>query len=213
MEILKGVELFGGTNRDSNTYVIDGEIIVDTGTGLFFPQTKKEIESRVDVSKLRMIVNTHCHFDHSGGNKKFRDWLKAEIAVHKDDRKAVETGTDTMAEMFEETARSITVDRSLRHGDKLKTENFTLEVIHTPGHTAGSICLYEKNRRVLISGDTVFSDGIGRTDLPSGSRHALSESLQKISSLSLVYLLPGHGTPKVRGIDFLLKQMIAYSEI
>ncbi len=213
MEILKGVKLFGGANSDSNTYVIDGEIIIDTGTGLFFSQTKKEIESTVDASKIRMIVNTHCHFDHTGGNKKFRDWLKAEIAVHKDDRKAVETGTGTMAEMFEETARSITVDRSLKHGDKLKTENFTLEVIHTPGHTAGSICLYEKNRRMLISGDTVFSDGIGRTDLPSGNRHALSESLQKISSLSLVYLLPGHGTPKVRGIDFLLKQMIAYSEI
>ena len=210
MEILKGVELFGGIGSDSNTYVIDGEIIVDTGTGSYFPSVKREIEGRGHSSNL--IINTHCHFDHSGGNKKFRDWLKAEIAVHKDDKDAVEGGTGTLSEMFGEKSRIITVDRALGDGDRIKTENFRLEVIHTPGHTAGSICLYEKNSRVLISGDTLFSDGIGRTDLPSGSSKALYESLKKLSRLDILYLLPGHGTPKIRGIDFLLKQMMVFSE-
>jgi hydroxyacylglutathione hydrolase len=213
MKVLRGVEIFGGMGNDSNTYILDNEIIVDTGTGSFFPQVKKDIENRVSTKNIHTIVNTHCHFDHSGGNKKFRDWLKAEVAVHTTDKKAVETGLGTMAEMFGETARTMTVDKSLENKEKLKTENFVFEVLHTPGHTAGSICLYEKNYKILVSGDTIFSDGVGRTDLPSGSKKDLQESLKKLSKTEIFYLLPGHGTPKIRGVDFLLRQMIEYSRM
>jgi len=198
--------LMGGVGYDSNVYLIDGELIVDTGTGLFFPEMREEIELIYDISKITNIVDTHCHFDHTGGNKKFRDWLKAEVAIHENEKRFLERGICTMAEAFGEKARTVTVDRALKDGDKVKTKNFSFEVIWTPGHTPGSICLYEKKKKILISGDTLFEDGIGSTDFPGSNKEQLYKSLKKLSSLPIDYLLPGHGMPKIGGVNFMIKQ-------
>ncbi len=203
----------GGVGYDSNVYVIDKELIVDTGTGIFFPQIKEEIINLgIDPKKVKWIVNTHAHFDNTGGNKKFRDFFKAKIAIHRSDRKALENG-EILAEMFSHVPRSVTVDRSLRDGDKIKTKNFTFEVISTPGHTPGSICLYERDKKILISGDTLFPDGVGRYDLPGGDKKALVESLKRLSELKINYLLPGHGIPKVGGVEFLIRQMLSRKKL
>ena len=212
MQVYKGIILMGGVGYDCNVYLIDGELIVDTGTGIFFPEMKEEIERMYDISKITNIVNTHCHFDHTGGDKKFRDWLKAEIAIHENDKKALETGVNTMAEAFGEKARTVTIDRVLKNNDKIKTTNFNFEVIWTPGHSPGSICLYEKKKKILISGDTIFEDGIGSTDFPGSDRNQLHKSLKKISELSIDYLLPGHGMPKIGGINFMIRQSIMVSK-
>jgi len=199
----------GGVGHDSNIYLIDNELLVDTGTGVFFPQMKEEILNLgIDPKKIKMIVNTHCHFDHTGADKKFRDFLKAKIAIHKADKKALETGDGTLAEMFGQTPRAITVDKTLKDGSKIKTKNFTFEVISTPGHTPGSICLYERDKGILISGDTLFADGVGRTDLPGGDKKAMKKSIKRLSELKIKYLLPGHGMPKMSGVDFLIKQIL-----
>ncbi|MEM7819786.1 MAG: MBL fold metallo-hydrolase [Candidatus Aenigmatarchaeota archaeon] len=207
MQICKGIEMLGGTGNDSNIYLVDGELLVDTGTGIFFSDIKREIEKKFDINKIMMIVNTHHHFDHTGGNKKFRDWLKANIAIHSADKNALESGK-TLAEFFGEKSKIITADKILKNGTIIKTKNFIFEVVHTPGHTPGSICLYEKNKRILISGDTLFSDGIGRTDLPEGDKDQMLSSLKKLLGYNINFLLPGHGTPKLGGIDFLIKRMI-----
>jgi glyoxylase-like metal-dependent hydrolase (beta-lactamase superfamily II) len=80
----------------------------------------------------------------------------------------------------------------LREGD-LKVGNLKFEVIHTPGHSPGSICLYWPDRKVLFTGDVVFNQGIGRTDLPGGNGEELKESIRRISRLDVEYLLTGHG--------------------
>jgi len=210
MQVFNGILLMGGVGYDSNIYLIDGEVIVDTGTGSFFNEIKEEIENcGYNVEKIKTIINTHCHFDHTGGDKKFRDWLKAEIAIGKGDKKAMETGEGTLAEAFGETARSITIDRTLKNGDKIKTKHFEFTVISTPGHTPGSICLYEKNKKILISGDTLFENGIGRTDYPGGDKKEMIKSIKKLSKLDILYLLPGHGMPKMGGVGFLIKQILA----
>ena len=209
MQVYKGIILMGGVGYDSNIYLIDGELLVDTGTGIFFPEMKEEIELMFDPLNIKTIVNTHCHFDHIGGDKKFRDWLKAEIFIHEADKQAIETGINTIADAFGEKAKTITADKTLKNGNKIKTTNFTFDVISTPGHTPGSICLYEKKKRILVSGDTLFSDGVGRTDLPGGDSNQLYRSLQKLTNLRISYLLPGHGMPKIGGVDFLIKQMLA----
>lgn len=199
----------GGVGPDSNIYLIDKELLVDTGTGIFFPQMKEEIINLgIKPKKIKLIINTHCHFDHTGANKKFRDLCKAKVAIHKADKTALETGEGTIAELFGQKPRIITVDKVLRDGDKIKTKNFTFEVISTPGHTPGSICLYERDKKILISGDTLFADGVGRTDLPNGNRKALKESIKRLASLKIQYLLPGHGMPKIGGIDFLIKRVL-----
>jgi glyoxylase-like metal-dependent hydrolase (beta-lactamase superfamily II) len=207
VQVCKGVILLAGVGYDSNIYVIDDELLIDTGTGIFFQQQKEKMEKMFDVRKIKKILNTHCHFDHTGGDKKFRDWLKAEIAIHESDEHSLKTGRNTIAEVFGETAKTITVDEVLKNGSLIKTANFSFEVISTPGHTPGSICLYEKNKKILVSGDTLFEDGIGRTDYPGGDKDQLMKSLKKLSKYSINYLLPGHGMPKTSGVNFLIKQV------
>lgn len=208
MQVCKGIVLISGLGSDSNIYVIDEELIVDTGTGRFFAETKGKIEAAADIRKIKTIVNTHCHFDHTGGDRKFRDWLKAFIAIHEADKLSVEKGINTLAESFSETAKTTTVDVVLKNGNIVKTTNFSFEVISTPGHTPGSICLYEKKKKILVSGDTIFDDGVGRTDLPGGDKDQLMKSLKKLSKYDINCLLPGHGTPKIAGVNFMLKQVI-----
>ena len=201
-----------GVGYESNVYLIDRQLLVDTGTGLFFPQLRDNLVNLgVKPHQLELIVATHCHYDHIGAAKHFRDWCEAVIAIGRKDAPALENGDDrlTLAHLFGKRMRCITVDKKLKQGDKLRTRNFCFEVIETPGHTQGSICLYERKRKILISGDTLFSDGIGRSDLPGGDRRALKESLEKLSRLKVTYLLPGHGMPKIGGIEFLFKQILA----
>ena len=211
MQVYKGILLMGGVGFDSNIYLVDGELVVDTGTGMFFSEIRDEMEKYgFEPRKIHTIVNTHSHFDHTGGNKKFRDWLKAEIAMHQSDKKALETGVGTLAEMFNEKPKSITVDKILRDGNTITTKNFRFRVLSTPGHTPGSICLYEENRGIMFSGDTLFADSLGRTDLPGGDNRKLHESLLKLSKHRINYLFPGHGMPKVGGVNFLIKQLLEF---
>ncbi len=83
-------------------------------------------------------------------------------------------------------------DILLQEGD-LKIGDLTFQVIHTPGHSPGSICLYWTEKKALFTGDVVFNQGIGRTDLPGGNGQTLKESIKKISRFEADYLLPGHG--------------------
>lgn len=208
MQVMKGVFLLGGVGYDCNVYLVE-ELLIDTGTGNFFSEMKREITDQIpNPEKINTIVNTHCHFDHTGGDKKFRDWLKAKIVIHRDDKDALEHG-DVLADLFGGISKSTTVDKILRGGDIIRTTNFNLEVISTPGHTPGSICLYDKNKKILFSGDTLFEDGVGRTDYPGGSKDDLYRSIKKLAKLDINYLLPGHGNPKIGGVNFLIKQILA----
>lgn len=207
MKVLKGIELIQGSNEDSNIYVIDGEIIVDTGTGKLFLEHKNEIAEKFDAKNIVSIINTHSHFDHTGGNKKFRDWLKASIYCHAMDRDSIEKG-DTLAKLFGETPKTVTIDNTIEDGDLIRTKNFSFYVIHTQGHTQGSICLYEKNKKILISGDTLFENGIGRTDFPGGNEKEMINSIKKLSNLDINYLLPGHGQLKMTGVNFYIKSVL-----
>ncbi len=212
MQVYPGILLMNGVGYESNVYLIDRQLLVDTGTGMFFPQLRDNLVNLgVKPHQLELIVATHCHYDHIGAAKHFRDWCEAAIAIGRKDAPALENGDDrlTLAYLFGKRMRCITVDKKLKQGDKLKTRNFCFQVIETPGHTQGSICLYERKRKILISGDTLFSDGIGRSDLPGGDRKALKESLEKLSKLKVTYLLPGHGMPKIGGVEFLFKQILA----
>lgn len=179
-----------GYNMDSNCYLI-GDMLVDTGAGFneeyLISQIEKQGIKREDVS---LVVNTHCHFDHIGGNYLFED---AEIAVHELDAISMKNKDDlgTSMNAFENEANS-RVDIELKDGDEIRG----FKVIHTPGHTSGGICLWDGVN--LISGDTVFSHGgVGRFDI-GGNFDDLKESVFKLTKLDVVNLLPGHG-PIVQG--------------
>ncbi len=211
MEVFRGVHIVPGIANDSNIYIIDSEILVDTGTGEFFHQARQEIEKAVDPRRIRLIINTHYHFDHTGGNKKFRDWLRAPIAAHIADKDLIEKGR-TLSESFKQVAKIVTVDAALKDGDIIHTENFNLAVIHTPGHSAGSICLYEPEKKMLISGDMLFDGAVGRTDLPGGNYNEMRFSLEKLDRKNLQYMFPGHGALKIGGVNFMIKKLLVSME-
>jgi hydroxyacylglutathione hydrolase len=184
LDKINDILIIEGIGYDSNIYVFE-DVIVDTGTGDNI-QYIKETMKKADVSAddLSLIVNTHNHYDHIGGNRCF----DLDVAMHKEDAKAIEEGNDaTVASIFGRSLDGIKIDRILEEGDKIHD----FEVLHTPGHTKGGICLY--NGETLISGDTVFADGgYGRMDI-GGNINDMKESLKRLSTLNVTYLLPGHG--------------------
>ena len=175
-----------GFNIDSNCYLINDKILVDTGAGengdYLFSKIK---ENGVNPADIETVVNTHCHFDHIGGNYLFPD---AEIAVHRFDAETMKNrdtlGTSLSAFVRDENSR---VDIELEDGDKI--DEFT--VIHTPGHTKGGICLFDGEN--LISGDTIFAGGgVGRMDI-GGDYNDMKNSVEKLLKLDVKNIYPGHG--------------------
>ncbi len=185
MPKLNDIIVIEGRGYDSNVYVFE-DIIVDTGTGQNMDYILKSIkEAGSSVDDLSLIVNTHNHYDHVGGNR----YLDLEVAMHTNDAQALEEGDEDalLATMFGKTMEKMVVDRKLNQGDKIHD----FEVLLTPGHTSGSICLYDGE--TLISGDTVFAGGgFGRVDL-GGDMNDMRNSLERLSKLDIKYLLPGHG--------------------
>jgi glyoxylase-like metal-dependent hydrolase (beta-lactamase superfamily II) len=185
LEIIDDIIMIEGIGNDSNVYIFD-DVIVDTGTGNNCNYIIDSIsKAGLSLDDLSLIVNTHNHFDHMGGNNCF----DLDVAMHIDDALAVENQDNnaTVANMFGRSIEGFKVTRKLKKGDKI--HNF--EVLHTPGHTKGGICLYDG--KTLISGDTVFAGGgFGRTDL-GGSVEQMKNSLERLSHLEVQNLLPGHG--------------------
>lgn len=191
------IHQIGGSGFDSNIYLIIDETIalVDAGTGLNFEAVRRNLgKFNLKPSDIELLINTHCHFDHAGGD---RDFVVAgcEAAIHELEAELLREGdqTITLTENFAERLEPIEVARELREGDRVKLGELTLEVLHTPGHTLGGICLYEPRQRLLFSGDTVFCGGIGRVDLPTGDAEAMLKSLRRLARLEVRKLLPGHG--------------------
>ena len=192
-----------GRNYDSNIYVVVGEVVtvIDTGTGFYHEEIIKEISRWIDPRDISQIVLTHEHFDHCGGVEKLLECTDGDacIMAHGNAVDKLSRGESSFARMLGGVMPQIKVDRELSDGDDIVLGDERFRVISTPGHTPGSICLYEKNSGSLISGDTVFSDGdFGRYDLPGGDLDDLVNSIQRLSKLDVKNLYPGHG-PCVMG--------------
>jgi glyoxylase-like metal-dependent hydrolase (beta-lactamase superfamily II) len=209
MRVTKDIFIFGGVNFSSNIYLIDNELLVDTGLGLYFEEIMASMLSvEVILENIKVILNTHSHCDHIRGNKKFRELTKGVICAHELDARNIETGKKVFCNLFSLDSIPTKVDKRLKEGDEIYTLNHMFKVIHTPGHTEGSICLYEPEKKILISGDTLFSDSVGRYDLEGGSKKDLVHSLKKLRKLEVSLLLPGHGVFKKGNISELVDKML-----
>ena len=144
--------------------------------------------------KLEMILNTHCHFDHVGENAFFKGKYKVPLAIGEFDVPCLRNA-HVDAELFQiKIKKSPEPDVMLKEGDTVLVGSSELLVFHTPGHTPGSICLYEPKEKVLFSGDTLFFESVGRWDLPGGDYLALMNSLNRLLQLpSETVVYPGHG--------------------
>ncbi|MFH2111910.1 MAG: MBL fold metallo-hydrolase [Candidatus Bathyarchaeota archaeon] len=200
IESLKGVSLIVGDGLCSNIYVIGREkaTIIDTGVGNranpLWPQFE---ELGIRPRNIDKVVITHAHHDHAMGAFLILERARPKVYVHEKDTTYIATRLgDALVRVNE--------------GDVIETELWPLEVYWTPGHTEGGMCLYNPERKILFSGDTVFPDGYyGRYDGESGSFEAIVDSLRKLDGLDVEALLSGHGSPVItdgnKHIDLALR--------
>jgi glyoxylase-like metal-dependent hydrolase (beta-lactamase superfamily II) len=140
---------------------------------------------------LKLIVSTHGHWDHIGDNAAVAAHTGAEIAVHRLDGHRL-SDPHPMWAPFEIPASVPAVD--LAEGGEIRFGSIRFEILHTPGHTEGSVCLLSREDGVLVSGDTLFAGSFGRVDLPGGDPAAMAASLARLSGLDDgLVVLPGHG--------------------
>ena len=144
---------------------------------------------------VKQIVITHAHIDHVGGAMKLRKTTGAPILINENDYALLKM-LDVQAAWLGMTSPGyVEIDHSLADADKVVVGPLTANVIHTPGHTEGSICLYFPAQQKLIAGDTLFAGSIGRTDLPGGNFNKIIRSLhEKLLALpDETVVVPGHG--------------------
>jgi hydroxyacylglutathione hydrolase len=178
---------------DTNAWLVDdgagGPLIVIDPAG-----DAAELLAAIDGKPVAAVVLTHGHFDHLGAAEAVVHLTHAPLMVHEADADAITTAIGTGAAMFGYKHAAPEADRRLVDGDAIEAGGVTLTVIHTPGHTPGSISLHAPEAGELFSGDTLFAGSIGRTDFPGGDSTAILRSLAKLAVLpGDTKVHPGHG--------------------
>lgn len=199
--------------------------LIDSGFG-----DKHSVKARLDYLrerpdvKLRYIVLTHHHFDHSGGAHQLRQATGAKIVMHAQEERLlrdwqgdipqdVDVPADHQAlaeqvRLFRRQAAEATPDVAIADGDLLSVGGLTLEALHTPGHTLGSICIYLREERALFTGDTAL--GLGTVAIlppPYGDMRLYLQSLERLKGYDAALMLPGHGRP-VHDVARKLQELI-----
>jgi len=176
------------TENNCNSYLIDSDfkILIDPGHQHLFAELVSSLRSMdIHLEDIDLVVGSHAHPDHIEAFQSFST-LSAMITMGELEFQNVqERATHLLG--FDLQLDFLLTEGKLRAG---KTE---LEVISTPGHSPGSICLYWPQHKALFAGDVIFEQGVGRTDLPGGSGELLKESIRRLSTLDIELLLPGHG--------------------
>ena len=188
---------------DSNIYLLLGErtVLIDTGTGFEADSTIKSLKKVLNGRSLDIIILTHRHYDHVGGldtiAKKFKT---KEVYAGKQDAQPLREGDSKSTLGMAFGGKIFPSDvKDLNDGDIIDIGAHRLRAIWTPGHTIGSISLYDEVTKSLFTGDTVFYNGVGRYDLPTSSLDQLIDSLRTLSKIEIAGFYPGHGPAVQKG--------------
>ncbi|MFQ7113509.1 MBL fold metallo-hydrolase [Hallella bergensis] len=192
-----------------NCYVVSDEtreaVIIDCGA--FYDSEKEAIREYIEQNELKPVhlIATHGHFDHNFGNMFVNDTWGLKVEVHADDEELIKSlpmqaATICGVQMADDSFPP--VGRYFRGEDTISFGNHRFTILETPGHTPGGVFFYCKEEQVAFSGDTLFRNSIGRSDLPGGSMFSLIQSLRMIAQLpddTRVY--PGHGESTTIGAE------------
>ena len=175
----------------SNTYVLSN----DGKTAVVIDPSGSHVESKLIALGLKAeyVLLTHCHFDHVFGVSGLQESGAKVICLDKE-KPLVGTSAD-LFELFGAPRKYYHVDRTVEDGEEFTLCSINFKAMHTPGHTAGSVCYLVQNEgdRYVFSGDTLFENSIGRTDFPTGDTGLIRESLKKLLALENMPVYSGHG--------------------
>ena len=196
MKVCDGVYSYvwkGVMVNNCNTYYF-GEpfnILFDPGLANYVDTRFEEMKrDDIDPKNIKHVVNTHCHPDHFEGSEQFmNDGLP--IAMLDTEIEFLNQFGPGFFQMFGMAFPELTFENILKEGI-WNIEGSDLEIIHTPGHSPGSACIYWKEKKTMVCGDLVFQQSVGRTDFPGGDGKKMVESIKKIMNYDIEYLLPGH---------------------
>jgi len=221
MKLDNDIYVYEWTNpleNNCNSFFIGGGVraLIDPGLTVFLPDLLKRMkEDGIDLNAIQYVINTHSHPDHLEASQAFNGDKGIKIGLHKEGIAFLNDIGGHMYGMFGLDTPKIDVDLVLEEGTvKLGDEDF--EILHTPGHSPGSISLYWPSRKALFSGDVIFDQNIGRTDFPGGSGALLKKSILTLSRFDVDYLLPGHmgivvGNENVkRNFQFVIERIFPY---
>ena len=195
------IECIKNGDMDNNAYLITDEAtgecaLVDPG---FADETLLSVADQ-HKERLKYILLTHRHFDHVLGAKAVKDATGAKICIHPKDACGLSNAAFSLANAIGVKQDALTPDYTFTSDSKIKLGNSTVFVLETPGHTVGSVCFLCGDS--IITGDTLFRLGAGRTDLPTGNYDRLLESLKKLSQMAGDYrIYPGHGKASTLDVE------------
>jgi len=202
-EILPNLFLIQRGYLNANHFVFRGDrpVLIDTAYLPHFDQTQQIISALgVDLARVALIVNTHCHCDHIGGNRRIQELSGCEIALHRVGKHFIDTRDDwaTWWRYYDQEAEFFSCTRGVEDGDVIAVGPYEFRVIFTPGHSADGIVLYNSAHKILISSDALWERDIPVMTLRvEGSRTLFDalDSLEKIRRLEVRRVFPGHGRP------------------
>ena len=193
---------------ETNAYLVwDGRspdaLVLDPGMGAAGPLMERVAANGL---RLHLVANSHGHIDHIFDNAAVVRASGAPLAIHPDDAHRLEGRNNYGFEI----ERSVAT-RDLREGEQLRIGDLVFDVLHTPGHTEGSVCLYEERRGLVLSGDVLFAGSYGRTDLPGGDDEQMVASLTRLARElpAAVRVLPGHGHETILGRELRWLERVA----
>ncbi len=172
-----------------------GPLLVDPGHAAFYDHVAAGLRSD-GLAEPKVVVLSHCHPDHLEAALKLqRDG--ARLAMHPAEAEYMSGEGRALASALGLSFPDVTIDFYLQEGEFTSGEE-TFQVLHTPGHSPGHICLYWPRLKALFAGDLVFAQGVGRVDFPGGDGEQLKQSIGRVAAMDLEWLLPGHG-PVLKG--------------
>ena len=180
----------------------EGNVVVDSGYSRHVPLTLALTASRLglDGGELALLVNTHCHSDHMGGNAALQRAYRCRIAVPEHDARHVDAW-DTRALLLDyagQAAERFAVDERLRAGTRCRWGDLEWDLLAAPGHDMGALVFYNAQHRILISGDALWRDGFGFVmprEMDPEALPATRATLELLRSLDVAWVIPGHGEP------------------
>ena len=206
------VHKVSGAAFDGNVYLVLDERPILVDAGMMAGPTLKNIKKYIDPTKIEMIILTHCHHDHSGAAPALKEATGAKILLSDKEVGCVGDDLTTVAYLFGQEAPEYKVDGLLTEGMVIDLGKWKLDVMETPGHSQGSICLYEKSEKILFSGDTVFPDGnIGRTDMYGGDTTELVGSVERLTKLDVKTMYPGHMEITSKDVDRQIQMSLRFA--